>query len=282
VGLALLLALLAGAFIVVLISQRRPAGSVPGEASILSLAVIGEGLLVGSERGVASTRDAARWALAPLPGDLRTRRALVASSDRAAFALAGETLLVTEDLRAFRRLGDRPFPGTALTATPEGTVWIAGGRRLWRIGPGGDVETLELGAGAPREIVALAAASGEVLYAGSPVAGLWRSEDRGASWRRLLGTPNLAVLVDPRDVRRVLLGTPGGILISGDGGLSWRFTEMRQPTSGLAERAGAFFAVTDDRLLYHSPDGERRWEPLLSRPAPESVGMGSASRLRGS
>ncbi len=266
IGLALLLALLAGAFIVVLVSQRRLAGSVPGEASILSMAVIEEGVLVGSGRGVATTTDANRWTLAPLPGALRAQRALVASSEQAAFVLAGEVLFRTEDLRTFGRLGDRMFAGTALTATPEGSVFIAGVRRLWRVGSGGDVETLELGPSAPREILSLAVAPGEALYAGGLLSGLWRSENGGATWRRLLATPNRAILIDRQDAQRILLGTPGGILISENGGLSWRFTEMRHSISGLAEREGELFAVTADHLLYHSPDGDRRWEPLVSRP----------------
>ncbi|MGH2707661.1 MAG: hypothetical protein ACRDJK_05155, partial [Actinomycetota bacterium] len=251
VGLALLLALLAGAFIVVLVSERRPAGSVPGEASIISMAAIAEGLLVGSERGVATTADAARWTLAPLPGALRARRALVASSEQAAFVLVGEVLFLSEDLRTYQRLSDRRFAGTALTATPQGSVFIAGGGHLWRVDPGGAVEMLELGPSAPREILSLGAAPGRVFYAGGLLSGLWRSEDGGASWRRLLGTPNRTVLIDRRDARRILLGTPGGILISKDGGLSWRFTGMRHSVSGLAEREGEIFAVTADRLLYH-------------------------------
>jgi photosystem II stability/assembly factor-like uncharacterized protein len=115
-------------------------------------------------------------------------------------------------------------------------------------------------------VLALAADPAEPgsLLAGS-IAGLWRSDDAGATWTRLLGTPSQSVLFDPSHPRTILLATPGGVLVSVDGGLQWRFTEMRLDVHGLSQEGGKLFAVTSDRVVYGSPDGIRGWRPFPSR-----------------
>ena len=77
-----------------------------------------------------------------------------------------------------------------------------------------------------------------------------------------LRTPSQAVLVDPANPQRILLGTPGGVLVSGNGGLQWHQSEMRKDVHGLSQENGKFFAVTTERIVYGSNDGTNGWTAL--------------------
>jgi photosystem II stability/assembly factor-like uncharacterized protein len=70
------------------------------------------------------------------------------------------------------------------------------------------------------------------------------------------------VLVDPDDPDRVLLGTAGGLLVTRDGGRSWDLSTLQVAVRGVARHGGRYYALTGDRLLLVSPDGERDWKPL--------------------
>lgn len=243
-----------------LLSVRRIEGAVPGEAPLLGLATAGRGFLVGTGHGVLSSDDGVRWRPTPLPRE----RALVASGGGSGFVLAGGSLYRAEGADSFDRLATAG--GTALAVTGAGEVRIAAAGRLLSVGPEGEVSATALGSGAPREIIALAAeGTSPTVYAGGVVSGLWRSEDGGTTWRRLLQTPARAVLIDPENPARLLLATPGGILLSDDRGLSWGFTELRARTEGVTVGEEGFFALTSDRLVVGSRDGERGWEALASR-----------------
>jgi len=91
------------------------------------------------------------------------------------------------------------------------------------------------------------------------IGGLWRTDDAGSTWQRILGTPSQAVLADPSNPQRILLGTPGGVLVSENGGLQWHQTGMRQDVHGLSAENGKFFAVTRERVVYGSNDGVTGW-----------------------
>jgi photosystem II stability/assembly factor-like uncharacterized protein len=85
---------------------------------------------------------------------------------------------------------------------------------------------------------------GNLLYAGTQPAGLYRSTDAGATWEPVdsfMNAPEAsdwcvpvepklpgrarAIVVDPDDPRRVLVGVEvGGIMATEDGGESWRLT----------------------------------------------------------
>jgi hypothetical protein len=79
-----------------------------------------------------------------------------------------------------------------------------------------------------------------VLWAGTLPAGMFRSEDRGASWQLVQGLWDLperkgwmgggyddpglhSIVVDPRNSRRIAIAiSTGGVWLSEDGGASWR------------------------------------------------------------
>lgn len=265
---AVLVALLSGAFVAALISSRQIEGGIPGGSPVLALAAIEPGFLAGTDGGLLVSPDGRSWSVPELPRG----RSLVTAAGGAGVALVDGRLLRTEDLVTFQPVTGEQLAGTALAGLPEGSVYVwTGSRTVARAPAGGPVERLPLGDAAPPDVLALAVAPAgpAILYAGGIASGLHRSADSGASWTRLLATPVRAILIDPADPRRLLLGTPGGVLVSADGGLSWEFTELRSRIEGLAEHGGRFFAVTSDRLVFASPDGVRAWEALaLERGAP--------------
>jgi photosystem II stability/assembly factor-like uncharacterized protein len=81
---------------------------------------------------------------------------------------------------------------------------------------------------------------------------VWKTEDGGASWQPLDGSglsqlPNIPVhslAVDPRDTRRLYLGTDLGVFVSLDGGASWA-----------VENTGFAAVVTESLALATNPDG---------------------------
>jgi hypothetical protein len=114
-----------------------------------------------------------------------------------------------------------------------------------------------------------------VLWAGTIPGGLFRSEDRGESWRLnepLWNVPERAkwfgggydhpgihsVIVDPQDSRRVLLGVScGGVWITNDEGSSWRVST--RVCFGVRRRN------RDDPAIGSSPHGDvlRRGRPWV-------------------
>lgn len=150
-----------------------------------------------------------------------------------------------------------------------------------------------------------------VLWAGCLPAGLFRSEDRGASWslnRPLWEEPGRrewfgggydhagihSIVVDPRDARHVTLGIScGGVWQTRDAGTSWSLTAQGMKADYLpAESADDgntqdphalvqcraqpdALWVQHHRGIYRSTDGGALWQPITA-PAPSGFGFAVA------
>jgi len=91
----------------------------------------------------------------------------------------------------------------------------------------------------------------DVVLAGT-VDGVWRSTDRGATFKRTSfpdsGKQIWSFLVDSRDAKRIYAGaSPVDVYRSEDCGASWR----RLPNPGVKDRATAPFAVRVMRMVQH-------------------------------
>jgi hypothetical protein len=153
-----------------------------------------------------------------------------------------------------------------------------------------------------------------VLWAGTIPGGLFRSEDRGESWRLnepLWNEPERAkwfgggydqpgihsVVVDPADSRRVLVGVScGGVWISEDEGSSWTvstrgmYAEYMPPESRedpsiqdphrmvMCRSAANVLWVQHHNGVFRSSDGGRSWQSITSRPS--SFGFAAAIHPR--
>ncbi|MDQ4149703.1 MAG: hypothetical protein M3164_06940 [Actinomycetota bacterium] len=255
--IATLLLVLLGGFVATILTSRRIEGTVPGRAPVLGLAALDDGFLVGTGRGVLSSRDGKTWALVDRFG---RGASLIADGREQAWVLSGGAVEVTQDLDAFEEIY-RPARGVAVAAAGGGFYAVQDPKRLLVIRGGQPTEMVV--APGPREIVAFAVRDDdpESFLAGGLTSGLWRSEDGGRSWTRILETPVRAILHHPAGMGRIFIGTGGGILYSDDG-LRWRFTDLRLRVEALAEAGGTLFALTGDRLLYESSDG-MSWRLVL-------------------
>lgn len=258
IGLGVGVAFLGG-LIVALLATRTIQGSIPGSDTLLSLAVIHPGFLVGTAGGVFESSDGRVW----LPASNIPREPVLTASDGVtAYVLAGGVLKSTTDLRAFTTVA-AGVTGTVVAPGPLG-VEVLAGRAIAAVGSSSSpaIPAPPPALAEPLAMAAVPGRPGSLLVGG--VQGLWRTDDGGGHWQRILGTPSQAVLVDPANPQRILLGTPGGVLVSTDGGLAWTFTQLRRDVHGLSSENGKFFALTTERLVYGSNDGESGWTALSS------------------
>jgi len=114
----------------------------------------------------------------------------------------------------------------------------------------------------------------KTVYAGT-TEGLWKTADAGATWTRTTGGNVVIndVLIDPRRPSRVLLATDrGGVLLSDDGGVTFRasnhgFTH-RQVDALLVDRRDAstvYAGVLNDKEyggVFLSRDAGRTWKQI--------------------
>ena len=150
-----------------------------------------------------------------------------------------------------------------------------------------------------------------VLWAGCLPAGLFRSEDRGASWSLNLplweepgrrewfggGYDHAgihSIVVDPRDARHVTLGIScGGVWQTRDAGTSWSLTAQGMKADYLPAESADDGNTQDPHALvqcraqpdalwvqhhcgiYRSTDGGALWQPITA-PAPSGFGFAVA------
>lgn len=251
-GLAALIGfLLVGSMVAAVVKGARVKGSVPGKAAILGLAATEDGFLIGTADGVLTSSDGSTWTAV----DEFSGESLVAGTGSGVALWSSGTLYRSADLENFTEAVPDLKGLTALTGLTDGTVLGARGRELILVGADGDPKSVDFEDG-PREILALAAGEGSAdeMLAGNLSSGLWRSEDEGRSWERILETPIRAALLDRAEPGRRLIGTAGGVLWS-TVTEPWQFTDLRVPVEALAETENGYLAITSDRLLFESRDG---------------------------
>ena len=265
VAVATLILLLAGSLVFAVFNQRRLRGAIPGEQPILGLGVTTKGYIVGTGKGAFRSDDGETWEQVD---ELERLRTLVTSVTGTAFVSSDRLLLKTTDLKDFGNAFGGLLAAVAIGADAEGNLYVAEtAKRMNVVTDEGGLDSITTRNG-PDEVVAFAGSPGEpaTLLAGGLRSGLWRSTDGGLKWRHILLTPTRAIVIDPTNNRRILIGTAGGILVSADQGSKWRQTEMRTSIEALAAFDGKFYAVTQDRLLFSSPDGVKGWERVIPQP----------------
>ena len=93
-----------------------------------------------------------------------------------------------------------------------------------------------MGPGDADQVTSLAVLKNGSIWAGNDVGGIYRSQDRGASWNPMNeGLDNLDVstpiIEDPKIPGKLYVGTRGGIYISSDGGINWALSSKGMPVA---------------------------------------------------
>jgi photosystem II stability/assembly factor-like uncharacterized protein len=107
----------------------------------------------------------------------------------------------------------------------------------------------------------------QLLLAGT-VEAIYRSTDRGESWRMAEGLreqiTTFSLLSDPADSSILYAGTTDGVYRSTDGGQTWTprragMGEITVTTLAAEPGTGALYAGTEHRGLWRSGDGGQLW-----------------------
>lgn len=253
---------MAGALVVALVTSRKLAGAIPGEAPILSMAAIEKGFVVGTAKGLYVSPDGKEWTKVK---KYSGKRVLVVRAADRAVMMHNKILLETSDLVTYEPAYGVIQDGIAMAGDPEGNIYIAEDARHLVLIKSDDSLQRVTAIDGPREVITMGGIPGDpvVILAGGLTSGFWRSLGGDRPWRQILKTPARSILVDRTKQDRILLGTAGGIFYSNDEGFKWSYSEMRLPVEALAEHQGIYYALTADRILYFSKTGISGWNRLV-------------------
>lgn len=131
-------------------------------------------------------------------------------------------------------------------------------------------------------------ASTAELDPGDGGAGVWRSEDGGASWTRTSERTATFISIASGDPDLVFAGTSNGYLVSTDGGRTWAEGVLEGPVgqpipindaSMIDADGGIFAAVSNlgDPGLHRSPDAGATWDAVFT---PADAGGFQGAQLR--
>jgi photosystem II stability/assembly factor-like uncharacterized protein len=145
--------------------------------------------------------------------------------------------------------------------------------------------------------LAVAPSDPQLIYAGTPSSGVYRSTDGGKSWESINAGLDMApgvalrvtgLKVDEQNPRRVVVATAyslgsqlvgGGVYESNDGGSQWvKLGETEQVVEKLSLNRGVIQAATNKGLIhYGEPAGESR--PVIPVPALQPLANPTASQV---
>lgn len=151
---------------------------------------------------------------------------------------------------------------------PSRLLAAIAGEGLFRSTDGGKSFTLlsrQVGPG----VMALAILpNGRVLAGDMATSTLVASSDSGSTWKPLIRASVMGLAVDPADPKRMIASGPG-VLLSSDGGASWRQTLKLDAGSGPVawskSNPEAAYVVGFDRSLYRSTDAGATWKQVAAR-----------------
>jgi photosystem II stability/assembly factor-like uncharacterized protein len=268
-----------------------------GEVHALAASADGSVIYAGTHVGVFRSRDrGATWERASGGLSASPVRCLAVDPSDSGVVYAGTDagLFLTPDSgehwRAAGTFASPPITALALDPRKPARLYVGTrGRGVLWSGDGG--ATLLAGTLDHGDVRALAVDPRDQSVWAATEAGLFRSGDHGFGWTAT-GKPSgrvLALLLDPRITGRIYAGTAGdGLIVSLDGGSSWRPTKLSAAfITGLVPVPGppaALLAASTDGV-FSSTDGGTTWKlariGAIEALVPAGSGVVLAAGLRG-
>lgn len=256
--------------------RAAAAGRLPDTSDYHSLLVApadADRLTLGTHQGLFSSADGGRtWTQTNLAG--QDAMNLSQPSGETVWA-AGHNVLArsTDGGRSWEDVEPEGLPsldvhGFAVDANDEGTLYAAiAGEGVYRSADAGasfSLVTAEVGRG----VMALASLpDGRLLAGDMERQGLLASDDGGETWDGVVQGQIMGIAVKPDDPERIL-ASGAGVLLSTDGGRSWKQTLSVPAGSGpiawSPSEPEVAYVVGFDRSLHRTDDGGSSWTTVLA------------------
>lgn len=228
-------------------------------------------LLLGTHVGVYESKNGGQhWRFLRLEGQdamnfARASGTTIWTAGHFVLAKSTDGGLTWSDVRP-DGLPDLDIHGFAIDPTDPNRMFAAvAGEGLYRSMDGGRLfRRISVNVG--RNVFGLAVAPHGRLFAADPENGLFVSDDEGGSWHAATRERIVGVAVNPADQERVLAAGQPGVLLSADGGKTWRrvlsLPEGAGPVAWAPSDPKIGYAVGFDRRLYRTSDGGTSWKPV--------------------
>ena len=278
------LAILAVAVPAVFVAVSRDGGSgsatstglpdTPDYHSLLVAPTNPDALVLGTHNGLYRSADGGRtWRKAELEGSdamnlAQPTAGTVWAAGHSVLAKSTDGGATWQDVRP-EGLPSLDVHGFAADPSTPGRLYAAiAGEGLFRSDDNGATFRLVSESVGPAVMAMVVLPDGTLLAGDMGQRVLAASADGGATWRGLVEAPVMGLAVDPSNPLQILASGPG-VLMSTDGGKTWKQTLDLQDGSGPIAFSQSdptrVYVVGFDRTLYTSSDRGASWRPATSR-----------------
>jgi photosystem II stability/assembly factor-like uncharacterized protein len=225
-------------------------------------------VFLGTHVGIYESTDGGRsWKFAGLEGDDAMN---LARSDAQTVWTAGHQVFAksTDGGASWSNVRPRGLPSLDIhgfavdPGDPQRLYAAVAGKGLYHSTDGGQSFALVSDAVGPG-VFGLAVTSGGRIFAADPERGLFASDDEGKSWRAATRERVVGVAVNPANADRVIAAGQPGIILSSDGGKTWRtvlsLAKGAGPVAWAPSDPELAYVVGFDRKLYRTTDGGASW-----------------------